>query len=318
MLLVKRALWGVVPVSLLLAVFGGGWFYFALPNPATADRDGLVRWLVLRDISTLDDATQLALLDRMQEEFSSGPVVEMNPADLPASVAERLQNNLGHLQTVWFYTRVKQLAEMPSGEMDAFLDEQIVFAERWGDLAPESGQLDVFVMIDQWIDGAEGDLKEASMNGVRLSLSRFLRTRSVEKYPNETRLELANRIVEDLEYGARLDQQSAPSAPDEALMIRQNATLLLEAWLTAEALKYEQLDDVARQAYLDKRTKQIKEWGVIELVASQTTETQSSTQAMLAFAKESQAWIQRADPESQPALRTLLQDVAQRVLLGSW
>ena len=67
----KPWLLGLAPVTAVLAAAGLAWNWLSLPEPSKADREGLVKWLVLAEISEQDADTQLALLDRMQIEFGS-------------------------------------------------------------------------------------------------------------------------------------------------------------------------------------------------------------------------------------------------------
>jgi hypothetical protein len=60
----------------LCAVLAWRSWAFSLPAPERADRDGLFRWLVLRDVPQEPWSTQLALVDRLEQEVERGVDVQ--------------------------------------------------------------------------------------------------------------------------------------------------------------------------------------------------------------------------------------------------
>ncbi len=307
-------LWGALPLSAILAISGLAWNWISLPDPAQADRAGLIKWLVLKELSEEGRGTQLALLDQMQVEFGSGPNLDAAQSGLSETLQARLDRNLRFLQQFWFFTRVEQLGGISAGARVVFLDDQIAFAERWGELTPsDSDQPDVFDMIDDWIASSQGKQKELAQNAVRAALQRFLQTRPLDAYPAATRLELANRIVEDLELGMSLGGVTVSANDAEANTLRNNGMLLVEAWLTDESRRYLTMSLERRIAYLDLRIEQIREWGVLDIFAGGGGSTVS---AMTAFAAKSSEWIKRADDEDREGLQMLFRDVTQRLLFG--
>ena len=56
------------------AALGGAipFFYPCLPDPAKANRQELLQWLIAKDIAKETPATQLALAGRLEIEFGSG------------------------------------------------------------------------------------------------------------------------------------------------------------------------------------------------------------------------------------------------------
>lgn len=318
----KTWIWGVFPLSALLAAAVYALNLAALPSPVTADRDGLVRWLVFAEIRDREESVQLALLDRLQEVFSTdGEAMTVENTGLSESLQQRLERNMLFLQELWFYTRCEQACALGAAARPEFLDRQIYFAERWGDLTPSNDGPDVFDLIDDWIAAVEGEKKRKAQDGVRWALHRFLQTRDLAEYPESMRLELANRIVEDLEYGSRLDAYDSNASseaaedkePDEG-RLEKNGLLLIKTWLTDQARQYSRMSVTAQSAYLAKRLQQIQDWNVVAMFGG--SDEANRLEALAKFASTTQKWVDEASDENRPAMQKLFRDIAQRLLFG--
>lgn len=323
-------LWSVLPVSAILGTAIVAWNLAWLPDPASADRAGLIRWLVFVEIPERDREVQLQLLENLQTTFAGNDQpLGVEETGLSERLEQRLQRNLVHLQQLWFYTRCEQACQLAGENREAFLDRQIQFAERWGELTPSDEGPDVFDRIDEWIAAAEGEKKRIAQDGVRFALHRFLQTRDLHQYPDEMHLELANRIVEDLEDGAELESvagvepsatqaeagESDPQASQEAARLQANALLLIRAWLTDQSQHYAQLPPEQQREYLGRRLTQIQEWNVVGMMGQGDPADRLKT--MLQFSQTVQSWIEEADDGERPAMEKLFRDITQRLMFGS-
>lgn len=106
-----------------------------LPCPEKADREDVVRWLVLRDLRHETIETRTALLRRVEEEFGA----DFDPAEvgqqLDARYRDRLWTNILTLLETWYSNRVDGYLLTAPSERTAFLDETIAQIEAWKDLA---------------------------------------------------------------------------------------------------------------------------------------------------------------------------------------
>ena len=105
--------WGVVLVVLGTAVAGGYYMITRLPPPAACSKEQLLRWLVLRDLSTASPRTRSALVDRLQTEILRDPNVVEGASSLTPSQSRQLHKNVKLLQHVWFVDRVDQYHQLP-------------------------------------------------------------------------------------------------------------------------------------------------------------------------------------------------------------
>ncbi|MEE9603559.1 MAG: hypothetical protein V3V75_09655, partial [Thermoguttaceae bacterium] len=95
-----------IPLILILvatAALTAGFFYQpSLPHPRDADREQLVRWLVLRDLRGESGELRLALIQRLEQEFSAEVDWDSMSDRLTQSQQQRLRDNLVLLLRPWF------------------------------------------------------------------------------------------------------------------------------------------------------------------------------------------------------------------------
>ncbi len=120
-------------ISLLAAGF---WLSeLRLPNPATADREGLVRWLVMRDLGDEPLETRSTLLRRLQEEVQT----DFDPAALrtrlDARYHQRIWSNTLVLLETWYSEKVDSYISASAPQRPASLDQTIAEIKQWKDLA---------------------------------------------------------------------------------------------------------------------------------------------------------------------------------------
>jgi len=107
-----------------------------LPDPAVADRDQLLRWLVTRDLSQEPVQTRQSLAQRLEREFS-GTAVNWDVARSRMSDAhrQRLWTNLPLLIQAWFASQAEQYAGLAPEERSACLDRILDTMAVWRDAA---------------------------------------------------------------------------------------------------------------------------------------------------------------------------------------
>jgi len=119
---------------LVLATCAGGAFVYAtrMPDPATADLGGLLRWLVTRDLSQEPLQTQEQLLVRLEQELRRGVEIGEARKQLTEVQQQQLLANADLLGQLWFFQQVDRYSELAATARQKFLDEQIDDVQRSG------------------------------------------------------------------------------------------------------------------------------------------------------------------------------------------
>lgn len=93
-----------------------------LPDPEYADRDALLRWLVLRDLSTESAHIREVLARRIEEEFSAGIDWEAACRELDSHQRQQLWENALVLFESWVLRNSAQYQAIEPGRRADFLD----------------------------------------------------------------------------------------------------------------------------------------------------------------------------------------------------
>lgn len=324
-------------VSTAIVAAGLGWYLLAaqLPDPRIANRAGLCRWLVLRDLSAEPRDVQRAIVDRLQTELKSGLAADSGSGLLTPANRRQLQGNAEFLQQVWFEYRVEQYASCRRDEQMPFLEEQIDTIANWSAIQLPDADSDTagvssagdsavqfFGKIEGWIERATGDNQSQMITAVQDGVVCWLATRDLADQPSLVRLELALRIVRELNAGMRLDEILLDLTPPQREKLFANGELLLEAWLHDQAQGFAKLPESERTAYLDARLDEVFKWGVFEVLApakdgaddSAPTITTTRAAGLVQFSKLVDEWIERSDPSDRPDLVRLVASLQRQLL----
>jgi hypothetical protein len=303
--------------------------FVRLPDPSTASRAGLVRWLVQRDLSRESEGRRIALVDRLTHEVRladewSGPV-ELTPPQ-----RARLTDNLAVLKKTWFLSRVEQLFQLPAASRDAFLDEQIAVVYAWGSVHalllptgdPQTlpGDVDAGVdlmhQIDVWLAEASGPPRDKMVNALNLAVARWLATHDLAEQSPGFRSELAQRVALQLDYEPQLTTILDELPPAERTRLTDNGRLLMETWFRDCAAKYAKLPSRdERGSFVDGQIERIEKWGVLDFFAGSDAQDNSSGVLGLQLIQMVQQWINQAPTDQQPMLRDLFNAVQQRYVI---
>ncbi len=163
---------GGMAAVLVATVFGFWWP--GLPDPATADRDGLLRWLVSKDLDQEPYETRQTLARRLEKEFGG----EIDWAGVGAASTneqrQRLWNNVLVLLEPWFADKVDGYFQLPEAKRPAFVDQTLQRIEDWkgatvlspgGPAVPageqQPGLMELVVRrIGQWTESATPERRE--------------------------------------------------------------------------------------------------------------------------------------------------------------
>jgi hypothetical protein len=314
--------------------------FMRLPDPNTANRAGLVQWLVLRDLSTEPQEVQLALVDRLQAELKAGWQATSGEKSLGPAFRARLHKNAAHLQELWFKSRAAKYAGLAADEQMCFLSEQIETVARWSAVElplddpgsrpaePGDSATRFFVQIEDWIETAKGDEREQMIRAVQDGVVCWLAMRDLAEQPRVVRRELAKRIVRELNAGLKLDEILLDLSAAQRKRLLANGELLLEAWLCDEARAFAALPEAERPAYIDRQIDDVMRWGVLEALGApegQPDESTSQPEAgsahraarLAGLARLSELvpnWLERAEPAERGDLAQLVSHVQARLL----
>lgn len=322
--------------------------WYRLPDPRTADCEGLFRWLVQTDLATEPIETQLVLVDRFAEELRSGMKPPEDRSRLSVLQTERLSANIELLERIWFAARVDRLFEIAPNDRADFLDEQIATVFCWCHLetpreepprlepardesprhepaadpepaADHAGNVGAFfTQIERWIDGAVPPAQERMRRAVRLGVARWLAVHDLAHSSPATRSLLAERIARELDKGMTPSSVLADLAPEQRATLEANAEMLLEAWFLDRADDYFNAPDEQKNAFIDAQIDRLSRWPIDSVLASDAADGSAPSTGKLAMMIRVSAmvevWIARAAPERQQRLRDLITAAQLRML----
>ena len=126
---------GVLTAVALAAVLAVSAAYLLLPQPLAdpehCDREALLRWMVIRDLSRHPPETQQTLARRLDEEFRTGFDWEAAAAQLGRSQRQQVWENVLLLLEPWFTDRVEAYFALPAAERPTYLDEILDRMQAW-------------------------------------------------------------------------------------------------------------------------------------------------------------------------------------------
>ena len=109
-------------------------YCYRLPDPAAADRDDLLRWLVMRDLCNESINIQRTLASRLEEEFSQDIDWEATASQLDSPQRERLWRNVLVLLEPWFDDKVDGYYALSPAERPAYVDRILTTIGVWSNI----------------------------------------------------------------------------------------------------------------------------------------------------------------------------------------
>lgn len=286
------------------------WLY-RLPDPGTADREGLVRWLVIADLGEHDDATCRTLVDRCEAVFADDGELPGQTAELGDEDRQRVQRNIERLKEVWFHARVDEYLALEDDKRPAFLDRQIGNIFRCAELdrrldegGGDSGGTQAagtdsyvaafFASLSQWQAAAPPAKREQIDEVIRAGLIRWLATHDLAKQSASVRRSIVEGLEQEL--GDRLSFGDATStlAASESTRFWRNVEVLTEAWFHLKAEQFAHLAEDERPAFVQRQLAVID-----ELAAHWPSAGNNGTSDIAARLRE---WIAAAENDNRPAV----------------
>ena len=122
-----------VVVAMLSAAAGAGFLmvYSPLPDPSVANRQELLRWLVLRDLSKESTEIRQAILGRVDAEFERVDDLCVTIENLDDSRRQMLWHNVTILLEPWLLSKVERYSQLPDSRKIEYIDRFLDRAELW-------------------------------------------------------------------------------------------------------------------------------------------------------------------------------------------
>lgn len=115
------------------AVIGGTipFFYRDLPEPAKANRQELLRWLITKDLAKEPPERVLALGERLEAEFASGVDWSKYQSKLDEAQRKQLFQNIPYILRPWIVKKAEAYSQIAKDQKSAFLDRLLDTLEVW-------------------------------------------------------------------------------------------------------------------------------------------------------------------------------------------
>ena len=145
-------------------------FYPPLPHPAEANREELIRWLVVRDLGAEPVEIRQALASRLEGEFGAGLDWDAMGERLDQSQRKRVWDNILLLLEPWFLQKTDQFFKLATADQPAYLDQLLDTINVWrgfDSLRPKQSETpekpgrqlglvdSLFDRVEQWKEQAE-------------------------------------------------------------------------------------------------------------------------------------------------------------------
>lgn len=323
-----RWLWlGLALAACAVVALAGGLSlsYLGPPDPRTASRDALVRWLAVGDVASQPSEVQDGFVDRLASELRT----DADFGDVGRATAtqrEQLTANVETLKARWFVSRVERHAALTGAPRTVHLDEQIATLLAWAkadaelhrERLPNSRSAEgFFADIERWIvEERDAERQSQMKRAVNDGILRWLETYDLAQQPQAVRRALALVIAEGLNEGVKVASLRGGRSEDEQARLQANGKLLIESWVLAQAETYAATATAERAAFIDARLDEVTRWNVLQLLSDNAPASGGNlAQQLPQLAAQMEQWIARAAPQQREQLQQFSSDVQSRVLL---
>ena len=294
---------------------------WGLPDVPTADREGVLRWLVCCDLREETPDLQQKLLARIEVVFDGE--TELSGADqLDDQQRSRLSCNIGLLKEVWFRQKVDEFYATAQGDRSDFLDRQIETLLRWAAIdaaiagnhstlnASEqmSGYLSEFLdTIDGWIARTKQSEQQRARDVVKSGLIRWLATQDLSRESQDVKRRIVFGLEGCLGGQIEIDDSTAAFHASEVQQFWKNVILLAEIWFGEKATQFARLPSDQQAEFVNRQA------GFIESLFYSSKLADESTRTTLL--KNIDIWINSATDKTTPT-KSQLQLFSQNLRAG--
>ncbi len=304
---------GLSAVSVAVGMQVHAWLY-RLPEVATADREGLVRWLVIADLDERDEATCRALVDRCEVVFADEGKLPADTEALNDDELARVKRNVERLKEVWFHARVDDYLALPTDERAALMDRQIgnIFRcaeldrrlddggeDAGGDSNDDAGGYVAafFDSLSAWQAAAAPAKQERIDEVVRAGLIRWLATHDLAQQPSAVRRSIVAGLEKALGSELSFGDATSTLAAAEGEQFWKNVEVLAEAWFHAKADEFASLAEMERPPFI------VQQLAVVDELAAHwpSVSKNVSKSGAAGIAGRLQVWIAATATEKRAA-----------------
>jgi hypothetical protein len=129
----RGVLWLLLLLALLAAGVGAAVPFLTpgLPDPAVANREELLRWLVTRDLGQESSKTRLVIVQRLEQEFRAGVDWEALSRQTTEAQRKQLWCNIPLLLGPWLTEKASLYSQLPDAKRIEFIDGVIDSLQAW-------------------------------------------------------------------------------------------------------------------------------------------------------------------------------------------
>ena len=269
--------WFYRTLLLLVVLCLSGWLTWTsiFPAPATASPAAIGRWLAKRDLSRTSSATQLALVERLQQLLLVETGLAAFPPPAPDDL-EQIDANVQLLSRAWFLDRSDAYQQVMLGDRMPFLRHQVDVVIAWGEfdnqlqarrrrqagLEPENNKLHLLDDIDGWIVAEPSARHEGLRHALHDAVLCWLATSDMADQPMSMRQEAADRIALALDGGAASAADRLELNAQHRDRLLKNAWLLMEAWFRNRSVEFVSLPIMKRVPFIEDQLDNVSSWGL--------------------------------------------------------
>jgi hypothetical protein len=290
-----------------------------VPDPRTADKEGVLRWLLLRDLAQEPEEVRRQLVGRLEvlfaDSFDADGADRLSPEEL-----EALRRNGEVLKETWFFLKTETYYSLSETDRTGFLDRQIETVARWAKLdadlsaaaasgasatpAPLGDALAAFFdRLDEWTAQAGPEQRARIRTVVRAGLIRWFALYDLSRQDADSRKRLVAGLEKQFAGGFNLSGTTTGMTAAEEATFWKNVDALAQTWFYAKGRAYARLADSQRREFLKAQLDVVEQLSTARQATRTPRAAGERPAAPPPFASRLEAWIAAAPDEERPALR---------------
>ena len=297
----------------------------ALPDPATANAEGVFRWLVLRDLAAEPPEVPRTLVARL-ETLLQEPIDVSAAADLSQSQQRLLAVNSRLLRRVWREQAVDGYFACGGAGRVAYLDRQVDTVARWSavdarlrEQATEGGNNTAggaswFDEMHVWMNEASGQRQREITEVVRQGLLRWMARYDLATEAFATRLALVDALLEEMSRDTDVSNQISELTSDEQQRFWLNVDLLARTAMIDRARTYDRTPQPDRMAFLGQQIQLVTQRKVVDQFL-RATSTSGKIAKAAGLVETLARWTREAPEEDRPLMSRFSADLKKHQLL---
>ncbi len=313
---------GLLAVGLvsMVAAWQAG-LLWRFPEIQTADRAGVLQWLVSRDLHEETQDLRQQLLSRIEVVFD-GEIQLDGVSQLDERQRSRLNQNISLLKEIWFHEKVDRFYQCAKDARGVYLDSQIATLLRWAaidaaisgvpDAAGSPARIEEYLTafldaIDGWIARTRPSGQQRIRDVVNAGLIRWLSTQDLSRESRDLRRQIVAGIEHRFGGPIRIGDSANGFSESQAARFWRNVVLLAEIWFHDNAARLARLPSNQQAEFMNRRIDFVEEIFFAPPMASHSNGLDLTTKI--------NSWASAATGDTTPT-RNQLQRFAQHLQVG--